>query len=160
MHSEGGDKKVITKNQIKMVDITDKQPTTRIAVSKGKIYFSKEVYNCIKNKTLSKGDPINVAKIAGILAVKKVPFVIPLTHHINVTYCDIDFKLKPLKNKGVIEVVSTVKTFGKTGPDIESLYTTMVSLLTIYDMVKPIDPKAKITDIYLVSKTGGKSSSL
>ncbi len=146
------------KNKISMVDITQKQESYRCAVSVGKIFFSKEVYEKIKSGKISKGNPITVAQIAGVLAAKNVVHTIPLTHPINITHCDIQVSLRTKNSKFFIEVTSTVKTSGKTGPDIESIFATMVSLLTIYDMIKPLDPSAIISDIKLISKTGGKTN--
>lgn len=144
---------------MKMVDITEKKQNIRTAVSKGKIYFSKEVYTAIKNNTLPKGNPLPVAQVAGILAAKNVPHIVPLTHPINITYCDVHLELKMSKNRYFIEVVTIVKTLGNTGPDIESLFATMVSLLTVYDMIKSIDSQATVEEIKLVSKTGGERKS-
>lgn len=165
------------KQKINMVDITQKKPTARTAVATGKIFFSKQAYLSIKNGKITKGDPLNVAQIAGLLAAKNVPQTIPLTHPINITHCNIDLQLKcsqrfsPTTNQGrgfnvgksklkkfFVEATSTVKLISKTGPDIEAMYATAVALLTIYDMIKPIDPAAVISDLKLVQKTGGKSN--
>ncbi len=145
-------------NKINMIDITQKISTTRTAVATGKIFFSRKVFLAIKNKKLSKGNPLEVAKISGILASKNVAQTIPLTHPINITHCNIEIVLNNKKNKFFAQVITTIKLISKTGPDIEAMYATSVALLTIYDMIKPIDPSAIISEIKLVQKTGGKSN--
>ena len=140
------------KGKIQMVDITRKTQTERTAKAIGKILLKKSTIKLIEKNKISKGDTLTTAKLAGILAAKKVAELIPLTHPINITHCDLQLKIKTDE----IEITSEVKTKGLTGPDIEALTAVAVAALTIYDMVKSVDWTATISDIHLVEKTGGK----
>ncbi|MFH2071127.1 MAG: cyclic pyranopterin monophosphate synthase MoaC [Elusimicrobiota bacterium] len=139
--------------KVKMVDISHKQPTERLAKAAGKILLKKSTVKLLKEKALTKGDAIATAKIAGILAAKKVSELIPLTHPLNITYCDLQFEIKST----AVVVTSEVKMSGRTGPDIEAITSVAVALLTIYDMVKSVDRSATLTEIHLLEKSGGKS---
>ena len=141
-----------------MVDITSKNVTQRTAVAQGRIYFSKKVYQLIKTNKLPKGDALLTAQIAGILAAKNVAHLIPLTHPINISFCKVTPELKSEGGKFYCEVTTEVTLEGKTGPDIEAMLSTVVSLVTIYDMIKQHCPEATITEVKLLSKTGGKSN--
>ena len=138
-----------------MVDVTDKVATQREAVAKGKIVVSQEIIDRIKNNEIEKGDVLGIARIAGIMAVKKTSELIPLCHPLFISKCAIDFELE--KENGIIRTFCTVKTDGKTGVEMEALTGVQVTLLTIYDMCKAIDKHMVMTDIHLVEKTGGKS---
>ena len=143
-----------------MVDVSQKSSTERMARATGKILLKKSTIRQLKEKKLAKGDVLTTAKIAGILATKKVRELVPLTHPLNITHSDLQFKItEPPSSSRMCElkVESLVKTIGPTGPDIEALTCTAVALLTVYDMVKAVDRSAKITDIYLLEKSGGKS---
>ncbi|MCS7227581.1 MAG: cyclic pyranopterin monophosphate synthase MoaC [Endomicrobia bacterium] len=146
------------KNKVSMVDITNKNITFRTAKATGKIYFSKNVYNLIKTHNLPKGNVLTTAQVAGILAAKNVPYIIPLCHPLNISYCNIKIELKRYNNKYFCEVLSEVTTEAKTGPDIEAIFATLVSLVTIYDMIKQFCPEAIISEVKLLSKTGGKTN--
>ncbi|MCS7151645.1 MAG: cyclic pyranopterin monophosphate synthase MoaC [Endomicrobia bacterium] len=148
------------KKNISMVDITNKQQTLRKAVAKGRIYFSKKVYELIKNNEIPKGDVLSVAQVAGVLAAKNVSHIIPLTHPINITYCRVTPSLGVANKKYYCDVITEVQVEGKTGPDIEALFACVVSLVTIYDMIKQFCPEAKIDDVKLISKSGGKTNFL
>lgn len=145
-------------NKITMVNITPKKISFRTAKAYGKIQFSKTVYSLIKQKKLPKGDALITSQLAGILAAKNVPHIIPLAHPINISHCNIETKLVKNKNKYFCEVTSEVSTESKTGPDIEAIFATVTSLVTIYDMIKQLSPEAKIIEVKLVSKTGGKTN--
>ena len=147
------DRKEIKMQKIKMIDISKKLPTERTARASGKILLKESTINDIKKGKLIKGDVLTTAKIAGILASKKVDELVPLTHPLNITYCDLEFEIE----KSAVRVTSLVKTKGSTGPDIEALTAVAIALLTIYDMIKSVDREAEITDICLLEKTGGKT---
>lgn len=138
-----------------MVDVSGKQDTSRIAIAKGKIQVSKEVIEAVLNKDVQKGDVLGVAKIAGIMAVKKTSDLIPLCHPLIIQKCSIDFETDKKSNE--ITAICTVKVEGKTGVEMEALTGVNIALLTIYDMCKAIDKSMVMTDIHLVKKSGGKS---
>ena len=144
----------------RMVDVSDKDITKRIAVAKGHIELSKDTFDAINNKKISKGDVITVATTAGIMAVKKNAELIPMCHNINITGTDISWYMNENINengKCEIECEVRVSCIDKTGAEMEALTGVSVSLLTIYDMVKSIDKEMLISNICLVEKDGGKS---
>ena len=138
-----------------MVDVSEKAVTARTAVAEGTIQVSPEVYRAIVQKTVKKGDVLTVAQVAGILGCKRTAELIPMCHLLNLTNATLTFELLPEACE--IKAVCTVKTEGKTGVEMEALTGASVALLTIYDMCKAIDKRMVISDIHLVSKTGGKS---
>ncbi len=138
-----------------MVDVSEKEVTARVAVSKGTILVNSEIIDAVVNHKVQKGDTLGVARIAGIMAVKQTASLIPLCHPLEISNCAIDFEVDELNNR--IYATCTVKTSGQTGVEMESLTGVSVALLTIYDMCKAIDKSMTITDIHLVQKSGGKS---
>ena len=138
---------------IKVSDISDKKITKRTAISEGFITLSDVTLDIIKNNQNKKGNVIATAKIAGIMAAKQTPNLIPLTHIIQID--DVDINISFTKTK--LKCESTVTSLGKTGVEIESLLATEICLLTIYDMCKYIDKSMIISEIRLIKKTGGKS---
>lgn len=136
-----------------MLDIGKKKITKREAVVEGLVCLNPSVILAIKKKRIPKGDVLEAAKLAGILAVKKTPCLIPLCHPIPVEYVNIEFSL----NKKRIKIKATVKGRAKTGVEMEAFTATAVSALTIYDMCKSLDRGITISDIKLIKKTGGKS---
>ena len=136
-----------------MVDISHKQETHRIATASGKITMSPEAFTACKLGTGKKGDVLGVARLAGIMATKQTPNLIPLCHSIAIEKVAIEFGY--LEN--VITATCTVKTTGKTGVEMEALCGVSVALLTIYDMCKAIDKSMEISEISLQEKQGGKS---
>lgn len=138
-----------------MVDVSGKNDTSRTAIAKGKIIVNEAVLDAIINKEVKKGDVLSVARIAGIMAVKRTWELIPLCHPLMLQKCNIDFEIDQ-ENK-IITAISTVKVEGKTGVEMEALMGVNIALLTIYDMCKAIDKSMEMTDIHLVQKTGGKS---
>lgn len=139
----------------KMVDVSSKPLTKRIAVARGSVYMKKETFELIKKGKVTKGDVLNVAKIAGITAAKKTSEIIPLCHPLNISSVDIDFKLDERKNR--IEIESCVKITGQTGVEMEAMTAVAAAALTIYDMCKAVDKDIVISDIMLIEKRGGKS---
>ena len=138
-----------------MVDVTQKEETERIAIAEGTIKVNETILNKIKEGTMGKGDVLNVARIAGIMAAKKTFELIPMCHIILLTKCSVDFEID--ENKKEIKAVSIVKTTGKTGVEMEALTAVNIALLTIYDMCKAVDKGMIINSIHLVEKNGGKS---
>ncbi len=136
-----------------MVDISEKKPTVRTAVTTGYIRVSPGVVASIIEESNAKGDVLAAARIAGIMAAKQTSSLIPLCHPLPMTNCSIDLKVMPDR----IIAVCTAKTEGKTGVEMEALVGVSTALLTIYDMCKAIDKAMVIEDIHLVTKTGGKS---
>lgn len=136
-----------------MVDVSDKHETVREAVAEGRIVMSSEALEALKAGSLAKGDAMAVARVAGIMAAKRTSELIPLCHPISLSRVSIDLTFE---HAGV-RVATTVRTTGRTGAEMEALTATSVALLTIYDMAKAIDKAIIISDIALVSKTGGKS---
>lgn len=138
-----------------MVDVSEKEVTSRVAVASGKICVNAEVMDAVLHQKVKKGDVLGVARIAGIMAVKQTPHLIPMCHTLLISKCSVDFEID--KEKLEIKAVCTVKVEGKTGVEMEALTGVSVTLLTIYDMCKAIDKRMEITDIRLDSKEGGKS---
>lgn len=139
-----------------MVDVSEKNITSRTAVATGKIVVSEEIFTHIKNGTMKKGNVLGVAQIAGIMGAKKTSELIPLCHLLLLTKCTVEFELLDGEEKAVA-AFCTVKTDGKTGVEMEALTGVQIALLTIYDMCKAIDKKMVIKDVHLLEKSGGKS---
>ena len=139
----------------RMVDISQKEPSSRTAIARGSILVSKEIMEAVREKQVPKGDVLGIARTAGIMGVKQTPFLIPLCHTLLLDKCNVDFELSPEEHR--ITAYCTVKCQGKTGVEMEALTGVTTALLTIYDMCKAIDKRMEITDIHLVEKTGGKS---
>ncbi len=138
-----------------MVDVTEKESTERIAVAKGSIIVSPPVFDAIQNGTAAKGDVLGVARVAGIMATKHTPDLIPLCHPLLITKVSVDFQLHP--ETCTVDAICTVKLSGKTGVEMEALTGVTIALLTIYDMCKAIDKNMELTGIFLEEKSGGKS---
>ena len=145
---------VTSTGEAKMVDISEKTGAIRVAVASGKVLMKSETLEAIKSVSLKKGDVIATARIAGIMAAKKTPDLIPLCHTILVDEISIDFDLS---GKDSIGITATARSTGKTGVEMEALVATSVAALTIYDMAKAVDKDMTITEVRLESKTGGKS---
>ena len=144
-----------SRGQAIMVDVSEKQDTSRVAVATGYIYVNEAVYKAIEEGTAAKGDVLGVARIAGIMAAKKTSDVIPLCHPLPLAKCNIDFEL--LSEEKAVKAKAIVKVTGKTGVEMAALHAVTVSLLTIYDMCKALDKRMEIRDVHLDSKSGGKS---
>ena len=141
-----------------MVDVSDKPVTARVAVATGKIYVCQEIFERIQKHEIAKGDVLGVARLAGIMATKRTSELIPLCHPLPLTKYEVNFELKETENTlYYIEVTCLAKTDGKTGVEMEALTGVQIALLTIYDMCKAVDKSMVITDVHLLSKSGGKS---
>lgn len=140
-------------NDVKMVDISKKPETLREAVVQGRICLKTQTIKQIQNKKIPKGDVLNIAQCAGILAAKRVDELIPLCHPIALEYVGINFKLE----KSAILITARCKTKAKTGVEMEAMVACSICALTIYDMCKSLDRGAVIKEIKLIEKKGGKS---
>ena len=138
-----------------MVDVTEKKETKRVAITSGKITMNEETYNRVKEGNIEKGDVLGVARVAGIMAAKKTSDLIPMCHPLFLTGVEVEFNFSD--EDLTIESKVTVKTFGKTGVEMEALTGVSTVLLTIYDMCKAMDKTMLISDIKLCKKMGGKS---
>lgn len=138
-----------------MVDVTEKQITTRTAIACAKVILNSETYQLVQEGKMKKGDVLAVAQVAGVMAAKKTSDIIPMCHPISLTKVDISFSLDDINN--TIHIKATAKCKGETGVEMEALTAASVSALTIYDMCKASQKDILIQDIYLLSKTGGKS---
>lgn len=138
-----------------MVNVSEKNETKREAIAKGRIRVSTPVYQAILQGEVKKGDVLGVARVAGILAAKQTPYLIPMCHPILIEACQIDYAF--YEETLEIEAICTVSLKAKTGVEMEALTGVSVTLLTIYDMCKSMDKSMEIGQIYLHRKTGGKS---
>ena len=138
-----------------MVDVTDKAATHRVAEARGEILVNEAVMSAIQTGTAKKGDVLGVARVAGIMAVKRTSDLIPMCRPLAVSGCSVDFQLFP--DEGKVEAVCTVKVTGNTGVEMEALTGVSAALLTIYDMCKAVDRAMTLTNIRLMRKEGGKS---
>ncbi len=141
------------KGESNMVDISNKNTTTRIAKATAKVVMKLETLQKIKNNDFKKGDVLSVARIAGIMAAKQTHHLIPMCHSLNLSKINIDFKF--IKNG--IQITTLAKLNAKTGVEMEALTAASIAALTIYDMCKSVDHFIKIKDIQLLEKQGGKS---
>ncbi|PND55873.1 cyclic pyranopterin monophosphate synthase MoaC [Mycobacterium sp. ENV421] len=136
-----------------MVDVTDKAATTRTAVAAGCVHTTAEVVELITAGGLPKGDALATARVAGILAAKRTSDLIPLCHHLALTGVDIEFAI----GDTVVGVTASVRTTDRTGVEMEALTAVSVAALTLYDMIKAVDPAARLEDIRVLRKEGGKT---
>lgn len=141
--------------QVRMVDVGEKSPTRREAVARGTVRMMPETLKLVADQALPKGDVLTTARIAGILAAKKTPQLIPLTHPVPINFVSIDFDLDP--SAGLIRITAVVRCDGKTGVEIEAMTAVSVAALTIYDMCKSAEKGIVIDSIELARKSGGKS---
>ena len=144
---------VDAKGRIRMVDVGDKAVTDREAVARGSIAMSKDARTLISSGNNKKGDPIQAARLAGIMAAKKTSELIPLCHPLNLSHVAVD--LTPTRTGYAIE--ARVRISGKTGVEMEALTAVAVAALTLYDMVKAVDKSMVIGGIELMEKKGGRS---
>ena len=153
------DKKNLThfnkSGRARMVDVSDKLATLRTATATGKVLVNDDTLKLIMEGRAKKGDVLGVAQVAGIMAAKKNPELIPMCHPLQITGVDIDFEIDEEEN--AIIILATVRCKGETGVEMEALTAVSVTALTIYDMCKAAQKDIEITGICLLSKTGGKS---
>jgi cyclic pyranopterin monophosphate synthase len=139
----------------RMVDVGDKAVTARTAEARARVVMTPETAGKLMAGDLPKGDAIAVARIAGILAAKRTPELIPLCHHIALSSVAIDIEVDAAK--GTVEVVATARAADRTGVEMEALMAATVASLTLYDLVKAVQRDVVITDVRVTSKTGGRS---
>jgi cyclic pyranopterin phosphate synthase len=133
----------------RMVDVGEKAVIRRTAVAAGSVRMSPETVELLRERALSKGDALNTARIAGIMAAKRTPDLIPLCHGLNLTSVDVEFEVA----EGEIGIVATARASDRTGVEMEALSAVSVAALTIYDMCKAVDNGMVIGDIRLLGKT-------
>lgn len=138
-----------------MVDVGGKEITARSAEASGRIRMRKDAFDLVKTGTAAKGDVLGVARVAGIMAVKKTPELIPLAHPIPIEGCEVEFALH--EDTYEVEAVCTVWARSRTGAEMEALTGVSAALLTVYDMVKAADRGMEIVNVGLRKKSGGKS---
>src|ERR1700726_775685 len=141
------------RGEVKMVDVSGKQITTRTAVAQGFVKMKPQVLSAVRRLKNPKGNPLEVSRIAGIAAAKRTAEWIPLCHPLPLTHIDVTARLC----ENGVELRSTVTTAAQTGVEMEALVAVTAAALTVYDMCKALDKGMKITDICLLEKTGGKS---
>ncbi len=139
----------------RMVDVSAKEATMREAVAEGCVFMQPETLSLILDRKVVKGDVFNVARIAGIMAAKKTPDLIPLSHPLNISSVNIDFE--PDKVSSCVLVRATVRITDRTGVEMEALTAVAVAGLTIYDMCKSTDRTMTVSNIRLMKKSGGKT---
>jgi cyclic pyranopterin phosphate synthase len=139
----------------RMVDVGGKPDTERLAVAGGSVVMTPETLALIKSNSLEKGDVLGVARVAGIMAAKNTPQLIPLCHPLPLNQVTVEFELDD--DGGVVNIEATAKTTAKTGVEMEAMTAVSVAALTIYDMCKAVDRAMRIERVRLIRKTGGKS---
>ena len=139
----------------RMVDVSGKPETLREAVTKGTVFMKPETLKLIQQGQIAKGDVLTVAQIAGIMAAKQTPNLIPLCHPLLLGEIRVEFQIDEANS--AILITSTVKNTGQTGVEMEAMTATAVAALTIYDMCKAVDRGMRIDNVRLVRKSGGKS---
>jgi cyclic pyranopterin phosphate synthase len=144
-----------TEGRVRMVDVTAKDPTDRTAVAQGVISMNPQTFEMILNQTAKKGNVLETARIAGIMAAKKTADIIPMCHPLLITHIQIDFFPDMATNS--IRIEASVRIIGQTGVEMEALTAVSVAALTIYDMCKSYDRAMTIFDIFVLEKSGGKS---
>jgi cyclic pyranopterin phosphate synthase len=143
---------------VQMVDVGHKDDTERVAVAKGEVHMRPETLRLIVREELPKGDVLTTAQLAGIMAAKQTPNLIPLCHPLLLTQIDVAFEID--EQASVIEIAATVRTKGKTGVEMEALTAVSIAALTLYDMAKAVEKTMRITNIRLIRKSGGKSGDI
>jgi len=139
----------------RMVDVTEKDVTSRVATARGTVFMRPETLMLITGNRIEKGDVFSVARVAGIMAAKKTPELIPMCHPLNIT--SVEIFLSPQEDPARVEIEAIAKVTGKTGVEMEAMTAVSVCGLTIYDMCKAVDREMSISEVRLVKKSGGKS---
>ena len=154
-------KKVLThfdaRGNAHMVDVGAKDVTERVAVARASVIMQPATLKLIKNKKAAKGDVLGVAQLAGIMAAKKTPDIIPLCHPLSLNSVDVKLTLDAKRN--AVDIEATCKLKGRTGVEMEALTAASVAALTVYDMCKAVDRGMVISEVRLLHKSGGKSGS-
>ena len=146
------------RGNIHMVDVTDRPETLREAVARARVRMAPQTVRLIETNQVSKGSVLEVAKIAGIMAAKQTPQIIPLCHPLPMTHIDLQFVLE--SGQGLIFIEGRTRTNYKTGVDVEALTAVTIAALTIYDMCKGVDTTITLEQAYIARKSGGKSGTV
>jgi cyclic pyranopterin phosphate synthase len=146
------------KGRVQMVDVGSKPDTERVAVARGEVLMQPQTLQLIAAGGLPKGDVLTTAQLAGIMAAKQTPNLIPLCHPLLLTEVEVTFEIDERASR--IEITATVRTRGKTGVEMEALTAVSVAALTIYDMAKAVEKGMRIHNVRLVRKSGGKSGEI
>ncbi|KHL18034.1 cyclic pyranopterin phosphate synthase [Mumia flava] len=137
----------------RMVDVSEKDVTKRVATARGRVRLSAEVVSLLRSGDVPKGDALGVARVAGIMAAKRTPDLVPLCHPLPISGVEVELEVV---DAGV-DIAATVRTTGRTGVEMEALTAVSVAALTVIDMTKAVDKHAVVTDVTVTSKSGGKS---
>jgi cyclic pyranopterin phosphate synthase len=141
--------------RVRMVDVSEKAPSHRRAVAQAVVSMKPDTFEKITNQKVKKGNVLETARIAGVMAAKKTADLIPMCHPLNITHVQIDFFPDPTAS--TIRISAAVRIFHQTGVEMEALTAAAVAALTIYDMCKAYDRQMRISDVMLLEKSGGKS---
>ncbi len=140
---------------VRMVDVTEKQETLREAVAKARVRMKPQTIHLIETNQVAKGNVLEVAKIAAIMAAKQTPQIVPLCHPLPMTHIDVQFEIDSVE--GLIYIEARTRVTYKTGVEVEALTAALIAALTIYDMVKSVDHTVTLEQAYIARKSGGKS---
>jgi cyclic pyranopterin phosphate synthase len=143
------------KGHVRMVDVTEKKTTVRAAVASCVVSMKPETFSMIRDQKVRKGNVLETARIAGIMAAKRTSELIPMCHPLSLTHVQVDFE--PVETDNRIGIKASVRTIDQTGVEMEALTAVSVAALTVYDMCKSYDREMMISDIQLLKKSGGKS---
>jgi cyclic pyranopterin phosphate synthase len=141
----------------RMVDVSDKTVTRRSATARGRVEVSERVVELLRGEGVPKGDALAVARVAGIMAAKRTPDLLPLCHPLAISGVDVGLEVSGSADGGAVEITATVRTADRTGAEMEALTSVTVAALTVIDMVKAVDKAAVITDVQVEAKSGGRS---
>lgn len=144
-----------TQGRVRMVDVTEKKPSLRTALAQAVVHMQPDTFDRIIAQKIQKGNVLETARIAGIMAAKKTSSLIPMCHPLNITHAQIDFY--PDKQRHEIRIETQMRIVDQTGIEMEALTGACISALTIYDMCKSLDKTIYISDVCLLKKSGGKS---
>lgn len=151
------------RGRARMVDVGEKGETHRVAVARGEIWMAPETMAAIREGNVPKGDVLAAARIAGIMAAKRTPDLIPLCHPLPITHVQVDFTLRDPDEahpQPWVEITARVETVARTGVEMEAMTAVTVAALTIYDMAKALDRRMRLMNVRLIEKHGGKSGDL
>jgi len=143
------------KGAARMVDVSGKDVTERVAVAKGSVTMKRATLDLVRTGKAKKGDVLAVARLAGIMGAKRTSDLVPLTHPLELASVDVDLACNAKRN--AVDITATCKLKGRTGVEMEALTAVAVAALTVYDMLKAVDRGMQLSDIRLVHKSGGKS---
>ena len=146
---------VDNQGRVQMVDVGAKSESSRLAVASAVVYLGAEAFHRLKENKISKGNVLTVAQLAGIMASKQTPNLMPLCHNIHITHAEVNLELN--EDKFAVNITGSVNSVGRTGVEMESLTAVTVAALTVYDMCKAVSHDIVISDIKLLKKVGGKS---